>query len=167
MSESQPPESVSAGASGVDLLVELFDNSPVPLVVTSLIRDRILAVNRRSEEVFGLRAVDVLGGSVTAFYSDPADRQAILRAIQDTGPLTNHPLQRRHPTGAIVSVLFSSRRIVWEGEPAILGAFVDLTAQREAERALATSEARLAAQSRALTSLTERSIAGDGAFNDR
>jgi len=56
---------------------------------------------------------------------------------------------------------------VWYGEPAIIGAFVDLTAQRQAEQALAASEARLAAQSRALTSLTERSIASDESFENR
>ena len=66
-----------------------------------------------------------------------------------------------------MSVLFNSRRIVWYGEPAIIGAFVDLTAQREAEQALAASEARLAEQSRALTSLTERSISSDESFEDR
>jgi hypothetical protein len=98
--------------------------------------------------------------------ADPSPRSIPTRKIgrrfcvpsRETGRLTNHPLQLRHPNGSIVSVLFNSRRIVWEGEPAILGAFVDMTAQREAERALATSEARLADQSRALTSLTERSL---------
>jgi len=158
---------VSSSASEASLLGELFDNSPVPLVVTSLIRDRILAVNRRSEEVFGLRGSDVVGGSVIAFYSDPHDRQTILRAIQETGFLKNHPLQLRHPDGRIVSVLFNSRRIVWYGEPAIIGAFVDLTKQREAEQALATSEARLAEQSRVLTSLTERSISSDESYENR
>jgi sigma-B regulation protein RsbU (phosphoserine phosphatase) len=158
---------VSSDASEASLLGELFDNSPVPLVVTSLIRDRILAVNGRSEEVFGLRGEDVVGGSVIAFYSDPADRQTILTAIRETGRLTNHPLELRHPDGRIVSVLFNSRRIVWYGEPAIIGAFVDLTAQRQAERALAASEARLAEQSRALTSLTERSIASDESSENR
>jgi len=167
MSESRPSQPVSAEGADLGLLAELFDGSPVPLVVTSLVRDQILAVNRRSEEVFGLRGRDVVGGSVTAFYSDPADRQVILAAIRDTGRLTNHPLRLRHPNGSIVSVLFNSRRIVWDGEPAILGAFVDLTAQREAEEALATSEARLAQQSRALTSLTERSASSDGSFEDR
>jgi PAS domain S-box-containing protein len=167
MSDSRSPESVSTDASEASLLAELFDNSPVPLVVTSLIRDRILAVNRRSEEVFGLRGSDVVGGSVIAFYSDPGERQTILRAIQETGFLKNHPLQLRHPDGRIVSVLFNSRRIVWYGEPAIIGAFVDLTAQREAEHALATSEARLAEQSRALTSLTERSISSDESYGNR
>ena len=158
---------MSSSASEASLLGELFDNSPVPLVVTSLIRDRILAVNRRSEEVFGLRGSDVVGGSVIAFYSDPHDRQTILRAIQETGFLKNHPLQLRHPDGRIVSVLFNSRRIVWYGEPAIIGAFVDLTKQREAEQALATSEARLAEQSRVLTSLTERSISSDESYENR
>jgi len=167
MADSPSPDSVSSDASEASLLGELFDNSPVPLVVTSLVRDRILAVNNRSEEVFGLRGSDVVGGSVIAFYSDPADRQTILTAIRETGRLTNHPLELRHPDGRIVSVLFNSRRIVWYGEPAIIGAFVDLTAQREAERALATSEARLAAQSRALTSLTERSISSDESFESR
>jgi len=158
---------VSADASETSLLGELFDNSPVPLVVTSLIRDRILAVNRRSEEVFGLRGRDVIGGSVIAFYSDPEDRAAILRAIGETGRLTNHPLDLRHPDGRTVSVLFNSRRIVWYGEPAIIGAFVDLTAQRVAERALASSEARLAEQSRVLTSLTGRSMARHESLEDR
>jgi len=167
MTESGSSESVSSSASEASLLGELFDNSPVPLVVTSLIRDRILAVNRRSEEVFGLRGSDVVGGSVIAFYSDPHDRQTILRAIQETGFLKNHPLQLRHPDGRIVSVLFNSRRIVWYGEPAIIGAFVDLTKQREAEQALATSEARLAEQSRVLTSLTERSISSDESYENR
>src|SRR6186997_2997760 len=141
MGDSPPSESVSINASETSLLAELFDNSPVPLVVTSLTRDRILAVNRRSEEVFGLRGSDVIGGSVTAFYSDPDDRQIILRAIREAGRLTNHPLELRHPDGRMVSVLFNSRRIVWYGEPAIIGAFVDLSAQRQAEQALAASEA--------------------------
>ena len=167
MSDSRSSDSVSTEASEASLLAELFDNSPVPLVVTSLTRDRILAVNRRSEEVFGLRGSDVVGGSVTAFYSDPDDRQIILRAIREAGRLTNHPLELRHPDGRMVSVLFNSRRIVWYGEPAIIGAFVDLSAQRTAERALAASEARLAEQSRALTSLTERSISSDESFENR
>jgi len=167
MADSPSSESVSSDASEASLLGELFDNSPVPLVVTSIVRDRILAVNRRSEEVFGLRGTDVVGGSVVAFYSDPKERQTILNAIRESGRLTNHPLQLRHPDGRIVSVLFNSRRIVWYGEPAIIGAFVDLTSQRRAEEALAASEARLAAQSRALTSLTERSIASDESFENR
>ena len=167
MTDSRSPESVSTDASEASLLVELFDNSPVPLVVTSLVRDQILAVNRRSEEVFGMRRDEAIGGSVTTFYSNPADRQVILQAIRETGRLANHPLELRHPSGRIVSVLFNSRRIVWYGEPAIIGAFVDLTAQRDAERALATSEARLTGQSRALTALTERSIAKHESLEDR
>src|SRR6185436_6441352 len=101
MTDPRSSESVSTEASEASLLGELFDNSPVPLVVTSLIRDRILAVNRRSEEVFGLRGSDAVGGSVTAFYSDPADRQVILTNIREHGRLTNHPLQLRHPDGSI------------------------------------------------------------------
>ena len=56
MTESRS-SSASASTEGTEtgVLAELFDNSPVPLVVTSLIRDRILAVNRRSEEVFDMR----------------------------------------------------------------------------------------------------------------
>ena len=167
MAEARSSQSAQADATESTAIAELFDNSPVPLVVTSLVRDCILAVNRRSEEVFGLRASDAIGGSVTSFYSNPEDRQIILRAIKETGRLTNHPLELRHPDGSIVSVLFNSRRIVWNGEPAIIGAFVDLTAQRQAERALAASEARLASQSRALTSLTEQSISSDESFEDR
>jgi len=168
MTES-PLSSTSASTEGTEtgVLGELFDNSPVPLVVTSLIQDRILAVNNRSREVFGMADTDVVGGAATSFYVDPDDRQIILNAIRETGRLKDHPLRLRRPDGSIVPVLMNSRRIVWNGEPAILGAFVDLTVQREAERALATSERRLAEQSRALTSLTERSVSSTESFENR
>jgi PAS domain S-box-containing protein len=168
MTES-PLSSTSASTEGTEtgVLGELFDNSPVPLVVTSLVQDRILAVNHRSREVFGMADTDVVGGAATAFYVDPDDRQIILSSIRETGRLKDHPLRLRRPDGSILSVLMNSRRIMWNGEPAILGAFVDLTVQREAERALATSEHRLAEQSRALTSLTERSVSSTGSFEER
>ena len=167
MTDSRSSESVSTDASETSLLGELFDNSPVPLVVTSIVRDRILAVNRRSEEVFGMRRQ----------RRDRRIRHRVLFRSRRSAdhperhprdrPADEPPAQLRHPDGRIVSVLFNSRRIVWYGEPAIIGAFVDLTAQREAEQALAASEARLAGQSRALTSLTERSISSDESFEDR
>ncbi len=46
--------------------------------------------------------------------------------------------------------------ITWEDEPAVLTVFEDISFQLSAQRALEESEQRLAAQSRALTSLTAR-----------
>ena len=74
------------------------------------------------------------------------------RSCARAGPTTSAraaPARRRHVLGAA-----SARRVTLGGEPAVLTVFNDISEQVEAERALKASEERLAAQSRALTSLT-------------
>ena len=146
---------------------DLFLHSPFPLVVTSLVRDMVLAVNQRATEVFREMGIDAVGGPVTAFYVDPAERALVLRALTDPGYINDMKLRLRRRDGSNVWVLISSRRVTWNGEPAALGGFVDLTKQLEAEQALAANEHRLAAQSRTLTELTEQSASEPEAFEAR
>ena len=165
---SIPPASPSDQAQDVgQVFDQLFQNSPLPLVVTSLMRDMVLAVNTRATEVFQEMGLDAVGGPATAFYADPAERASVLRQMLDTGSINDRKLRLRRRDGSNVYVLMSARRVTWNGETAGLAAFVDLTAQLEAEQALAASERRLAEQSRTLTALTERSASEPEAFEDR
>jgi PAS domain S-box-containing protein len=162
------PASPSDHATNDEAVFEaLFHESPFPLVVTSLVRDMVLAVNRRATEVFHVMGIDAVGGPVTAFYTDPEERASVLRAVLETGQINDRKLRLRRRDGSNVWVLISSRRVTWNGESAALGGFVDLTPQLEAEQALADSEHRLAEQSRTLTALTERSASDPDAFQDR
>jgi PAS domain S-box-containing protein len=149
-------------------LVELlFEASPVAMVVNALQRDCVLAVNTRATEVFGMEKADAIGSRVTDYYADPAERDRVIAPIRDTGRADDVPLQLRRRDGTPVWAVASGRRVIWNGEPAVLSAFVDITRQTFAEKALATSEHRLAAQSNALTALTERSAEGTERFDER
>ena len=163
----QPGSSSSPVPDAEGVFEALFHESPFPLVVTSLVRDMVLAVNRRAQEVFGELGIDAVGGPVTAFYADPEERASVLRALRDEGYINDRQMRLRKRDGSAVWVLLSSRRVTWNGEQAALGGFADLTPQLEAEQALAANENRLAGQSRTLTLLTERSASDPDAFEDR
>jgi PAS domain S-box-containing protein len=149
------------------LIESLFDICPVPMVITALQRDAVLAVNARALEVFGALKDDAVGGRVTDFYADPTERAQVVAALERAGRLDDVPLRLRRRNGTVVLVLASGRRVSWHGESAILCAFVDITRQTAAEQALSASEHRLAAQSTALMTLTERSAESPDRFGER
>ena len=145
----------------------LFNASPVPMVITALLRDSVLAVNTRAAEVFGVARQAAVGGRVTDYYADAAEREQFTAAVRSAGRVDNVGLRLRRPDGTLVSAVASGRQISWNGEPAILCAFVDFTRQLAAEAALAASEHRLAVQSNVLTVLTASSAENTQNFDDR
>lgn len=167
MGETAHPADVVDWAAGGEVFEQLFDASPMPMVITALLRDSVLALNVRAAEVFAVTQQDAVGGRVTGYYADPAEREHFTAVVRSTGRADDVGLRLRRPDGTPVSALASGRQIFWNGEPAILCAFVDLTRQMAAEEALATSERRLAVQSNALTVLTEASAEHTRRFDDR
>src|SRR5262249_20473852 len=134
---------------------QLFDASPVPMVITSLTRDYVLVANRRAAEVLAARKDELIGGRVTDYYAEPAERDEVLAAIRRDGRTNDIKLRLRRRDGTQIWAAASARSVGWHGEPAIVTAFIDITDQIVAEQAVAASEHRLAAQIRALTALTE------------
>src|SRR4051794_17021271 len=130
--EAHPIDIVDA-ATSAEVLEQLFDGSPVPMVVTALLRDSVLAVNRRAADVFGVAGHDAVGGKVTDYYGTAAEREPFISAIRRTGRADDVWLRLRRLDGTPVWALTSGRRISWHGEPAVLAAFVDLTRQMAAE----------------------------------
>ena len=165
--EATHPTGMIDWATGADVFEQLFNASPVPMVVTALLRDSVLAVNTRAAEVFGVTRQAVVGGRVTDYYANAAERERFAAAVRSAGRADNMGLRLRRPDGALVSAVASGRQISWNRESAILCAFVDFTAQMAAEEALAASEHRLAVQSNALTLLTASSTENTQGFDDR
>jgi PAS domain S-box-containing protein len=154
-------------ATSAEAFERLFDASPVPMVVTALMRDSVLAVNTRAAEVFGVTRQDAVGRKVSDYYATAAERDLFIAAVRRTGRADDVWLRLRRPDGRLVWAVTSGRRISWNHEPAALCAFVDLTRQMAAEEALAASERRLAVQSHALTVLSEASAEHTRRFDDR
>ncbi len=163
-SETPTPEGVrsNGAASNTDaakdegLFVQLFDVSPYPAVVTRLRDHTVLAINQYTSDLFGVQRTDAIGQSVLPSYVDPAARERLADAIRRHGRADSLRFQVRRQTGGTFWVLASARLVTFDGEPAVLTVFNDITDQLAAEQALRTSEQRVATQIKVLTELTGR-----------
>jgi PAS domain S-box-containing protein len=149
------------------LFEHLFDISPFPAVVSRLRDKSVLAINRRTSEMFGIPHADALRLSTTDYYVNPEDRQLLATPLERDGRADNVLLELRHPAGHNFWARCSARMVEWEGEPAVLTVFDDISEELNAERALRESEQRLAAQSNALMTLTTRQADHEDSFADR
>jgi PAS domain S-box-containing protein len=157
-----------ASVSGDDcLFFQLFDASPFPAVVTRLADHRVLAINQRTSYVFGIGQDEAVGRHAPDYYVNPDERRRMAELVVREGRADDFRFELRRPGGGTFWASASARRVTFGGEPAILAVFKDITAEVEAERTLKASEERLAAQSRALTTLTAQHAVPQGNFRER
>jgi PAS domain S-box-containing protein len=160
------PESL-ASAEAATPYAQLFEVSPFPAVVSRLDDHTVLAINARTSEIIGIPPRDAIGVSVSHYYVDPAERVQLAERLRRDGRADGLRLRIRRQNGEPFWVLASASLVTWNGVPAVLTVFHDISDQVTAEESLKTSERRLVAQSDALTTLTERYTDPDDPFNDR
>ena len=131
--------------SSADLLRAAVDTSPIPMSITRWSDGLILHANAHLGPMFGLPSHQMVGRSTTDFYYDPADRKAILGALQKHGHIVGHELRVQKADGTPFWIVLSVKRTTFEDERAVIAGFYDITERRAAEEALRTSEARLRA----------------------
>ena len=146
---------------------QLFDLSPFPAVVSRLDDHRVVAVNASAASLVGVPPATAIGQSVTSYYVNPSQREELIERVRRDGRADNIRLHIRRARGEPLWVLAAIRVIDWNGEPAALTVFHDISDQLAAEAALKASERRLAAQSDALTDLTTRYTNPDEGFDTR
>ena len=149
------------------LFQQLFDISPFPAVVSRLRDQAVIAINKRTSEMFGFSQTDAVGLFTTDYYVNPADRQRLVGPLTREGKADDVLLELKRPNGGTFWARASARLVTWNDEPAVLTVFDDISEKLNAERALKASEQRLAAQSSALTALTARHADPTDTFEDR
>jgi len=173
MSERAPLEdsqSLAAGASASPddgLFFQLFDASPFPAVVTRLADSRVLAINQRTSDLFGIPHDEAVGRHAPDYYVDPSERRRMAELVAREGRADDFRFELKRPEGGTFWASASARRVTFGGEPAVLVVFKDVTAEVEAERRLKASEERLVLQSQALTTLTAQHAVRHGSFAER
>ena len=145
----------------------LFDVSPFPAVISRLRDNTVLAINERTVEIMGVSQQDAIGRVVTDFYVDPSQRQALAEHLRREGRADGLRVHLKRANGSTLWVLASFRLVTWDGEPAVLSVFHDISAQYAAEVSLKASEHRLVTQSDALTTLTARYTDPSEWFDER
>jgi PAS domain S-box-containing protein len=102
----------------------IFNNSPIPLFVTSLSTGKVQAANKSAIRQFGIGDVDPAGLSAPDFYVNPAERSEFAERISKEGH-ASHLVQLRTLAGVSFWAAVSSQKMTHDNSPVILTAIQD------------------------------------------
>ena len=114
----------------------IAETVPVAVVITRRSDGLIRFVNRRAGELVTIPYQELLNRRSSEFYYDPEERAALVARLQSPTEMVDTELQLKRSDGSPVMVNVSYQPVVFDGEPAILTGFVDITRRMETELAL-------------------------------
>lgn len=126
--------------------------NPVPMNIARLSDRKLLFVNRPYRELYGLAELDLDHFDRGRLYPDPAVRDWIYAELAAGREVTDLEVTLRRVDGSEVPVSLTSRRMMFEGEAAMVTTSLDLSALRAAQAEVARSREALH-QSEKLTAL--------------
>jgi PAS domain S-box-containing protein len=126
--------------------------NPVALNIARLSDRKLLFVNQPYLEMFGLEGVDLDTFDRDSLYADPEERTWAYEEIAAGREVTNCEMMLRRADGTELPASVTARQILFQGEPAAVTSWLDLTALRAAQGEAARSREALH-QSEKLTAL--------------
>jgi PAS domain S-box-containing protein len=122
-----------------------FHASPVGINIFRLPEARAIDVNEAFLDLTGYSRDEFIGhtGSELNVFVNRNQPAEMLKKLQEQGIVRNLEVQIRHKSGNLLSTLFSIVQIELNGEACGLVLVVDITARKQAENALRTSQAML------------------------
>jgi PAS domain S-box-containing protein len=147
-------EAVERLRSSEERFRAIAEGSPVPMLITKASNGTILYANSQVEEVLGVSAPDMVGQNIGDYFWDATLRNQRAENVSMAGFIDQSYLEMRHANGDRVPTVHNMRTIEYDGEAAIVGAFLDISRQMENEaelrRAKEVAEAANASKSQFL-----------------
>jgi diguanylate cyclase (GGDEF)-like protein/PAS domain S-box-containing protein len=121
---------------------EIMQSSPIAIRIAVDGGHRVAFANPAYETLLGAASGEVAGVDPQQFYADPADYVGVLQALQAGERISDRLIQLNFARRGTRWVLASYMPFEFEGQPATLGWFYDVTPMKQIEQALQQSEAR-------------------------
>jgi PAS domain S-box-containing protein len=118
-------------------LQNLLDTAPVGVSIAT--DDVLRFANPRFRELFDVET----GESLTGRYMNPDDRGSLLERLDRDGIVRDYELKMIGPDGQPHDILGTWLRTDYDGQTAVLGWMIDITARKRAEEAVVRERARL------------------------
>ena len=111
----------------------IAESSPIPMIITRQRDGEIMYANGQAKLVLAAADDNIVGKSVAVFLEDPTGRESRAAAVAEKGYLDRLEIMMRRSDGTCFPTTHSLRSIVFDGVPAIVGAFIDIAEQQKAE----------------------------------
>jgi PAS domain S-box-containing protein len=145
-------EAIAAAEQRQRRLLEL---APFPLAVTRLPDGLILYANARTAEITGLPPEKMQGTFAPDYYADPAVRNRLLAALKQEGRVSDMEVLMQRPDGQQFWALINAAVADYEGTPALLSAFNNISELKKREEQLEVAQKETEAALRDLNAVLE------------
>lgn len=120
----------------------ILESVTTPLLISRLSDGKIIYANQLLADMIRSPLEDLIGEVTPDFYADPSDRQVLLNNLRQQGSLSNYELHLKRNDGELIWVLISIRIFDYQGEPALITSFFDITDRKQTMQALEESQSR-------------------------
>jgi PAS domain S-box-containing protein len=112
-----------------------FHSSPCAMTITRVSDGRFVDVNEGFERHTGFRRDEVIGRTAEEFglWIHPDDLAAVRVSMRNGGRLRSAEVRCRSRSGALVTTVYSTEIITFNGEPCVLAVGMDVTDRKHAE----------------------------------
>jgi len=114
------------------------------MAITTMADGRYVDVNEAFERQMGYGRAELIGRTTLELnvWPSAADRAAMIARLQHERTLRDQNIQFRTKSGRLITTLYTVALISIAGQPCVLAAIDDITAQKQAEDALRASESK-------------------------
>ncbi len=115
----------------------LFEDNPVPMFVCAVEGERILAANHGAIDHYGYDRERLSTMGLADLVHRGVDDSSVMLLVEEMENQAGLTFRHRKACGSLIDVAIYARRLVYERQPAIMMAAIDITERKRAEARIA------------------------------
>ena len=130
----------------------LFDENPMPTLMSEMPSGRMNFINKRLAESVGLTAENIIGKRPNdlGLLKDPTDQEKLTRLIAEKGYVDNFEIEKKFLDGSSGAASISMRLVTVHGKLHCMTVIQDISERKRAQDAVAEEKERLAVTLRSI-----------------